>query len=79
VVLDIGGTIIEDLGDVPTLLRRSLASHGVDSTPQEIAKWRGASKREIIRHFVSQHSLPSTAVYDQFNAELMAVYRSCGH
>jgi hypothetical protein len=41
VILDIGGTIIEDRGNVPEVLDRSLAHHGIDSTPEEISKWRG--------------------------------------
>ena len=84
VILDIGGTIIEDRGNVPDLLRRSLAHHGIDSTPEEISHWRGASKREIIRHFVDRQSLPAAAdrekltaaVYDEFTAELIAVYHA---
>jgi len=84
VILDVGGTIVEDRGNVPDILRRSLASHGVDSTPEEIGRWRGASKREIIRHFVEQQTLPAstdresltTAIYHQFTAELIEVYRS---
>ena len=84
VVLDVGGTIIEDRGDVPEELRKALAHHGVGSTPAEIARWRGAAKREIIRHFVDQQSLaPSVdrdkltaAIYDEFTASLIAIYRS---
>jgi phosphonatase-like hydrolase len=83
VILDIGGTIIEDRGNVPELLRRSLANHGVDSTPEEIAKWRGASKREIIRHFVDLQPSANAdrekltfAIYAEFTRELIAVYRS---
>src|SRR5262245_21547593 len=84
VVLDVGGTIIEDRGNVPEVLRRSLAHHGIDSTPEEISRWRGASKREIIRHFVNRQSLPANAdreqltanIYDEFTAEIIAVYRS---
>jgi len=84
IVLDVGGTIIEDRGNVPESLRNALAHHGIDSTPEEISKWRGASKREIIRHFVDQQSLPANAdrdkltatVYDEFTADLIAVYRS---
>src|SRR3982751_821605 len=56
VVLDVGGTIIEDRGDVPEELRKALSHHAVASTPAEIAKWRGAAKREIIRHFVELQS-----------------------
>ena len=84
VILDIGGTIIEDRGDVPEVLRQSLAHHDIDSTPEEISRWRGASKREIIRHFVNKQSLPAnadrekltTVIYDEFTADLIGVYRS---
>ena len=84
VVLDVGGTIIEDRGDVPEELRKALANHGVGSTPTEIAKWRGAAKREIIRHFVELQSPPPNidrnkltgAIYDEFTANLIAIYRS---
>lgn len=84
IVLDVGGTIIEDRGNVPESLRKALAHHGVDSTPEEISRWRGASKREIIRHFVDQGRVPAKAdrdkltdtIYDEFTADLIAVYRS---
>ena len=84
VVLDVGGTIIEDRGDVPEELRKALAHHGVGSTPAEIAKWRGAAKRDIIRHFVDLQTLgPSVdrdkltaTIYDEFTASLIAIYRS---
>jgi phosphonatase-like hydrolase len=84
VVLDVGGTIIEDRGDVPEELRKALAHYGVASNPAEIAKWRGAAKREIIRHFVDQQALPASVdrdqltgkIYDEFTASLIAIYRS---
>ena len=84
VVLDVGGTIVEDRGDVPEALRSALGHHGVDSTPEQIKQWRGASKREIVRHFVDRQSLPpgvdrdqlTAAIYDEFTANLIAIYRS---
>ena len=86
VILDIGGTIIADRGNVPELRRSSLAHHGVGSTPEEIGKWRGASKREIIRHFPvdQQATLPANVdrekltgtIYDEFTADLIAAYQS---
>src|SRR3954447_801699 len=84
VVLDVGGTIIEDRGDVPEELKKALANHGVGSTAAEIAKWRGAAKREIIRHFVELQSPPPNVdrnqliktIYDEFTANLIAIYRS---
>ena len=84
VALDVGGTIIQDRGNIPELLRSALAHHGVGSTPEEIGRLRGASKRGAVRHFVDLQSLPPNAnreeltasVYDEFKAGVMEVYRS---
>lgn len=84
VVLDVGGTIIEDRGDVPAALRSAMAHHGVDSDREEIARRRGASKREIIAHFVDQQKFaPNVSrdkliatIHDEFTANLIEVYKS---
>jgi phosphonatase-like hydrolase len=84
VVLDVGGTIIEDHGNVPEALRRALAHHGVRSSSEEIDRRRGASKREVIRYFVEQQLPPSNAdrgkliaaIHDEFTANLIQVYQS---
>jgi phosphonatase-like hydrolase len=83
VVLDIGGTIVEDRGDVPALLRSAMEHHGVPSSPEEIARMRGASKREVIGHFVDSKPVPASgrdrlidAIHAEFTAKLIEVYRS---
>jgi phosphonatase-like hydrolase len=84
VVLDIGGTIIEERGDVPQALREALTHHGINSTPEEINRRRGASKREIIRYFVDAQTLPPSVdrnkltaeIHDEFTANLISVYQS---
>jgi phosphonatase-like hydrolase len=84
VVLDVGGTIVEDRGNVPETLRSALGHHGVQSTPEEIGRLRGASKREVVRHFVERQSLPPSvdrdklvaSIYDEFSSELIAAYRT---
>ena len=84
VVLDVGGTIIEERGDVPETLRIAFANHGITVSPAEIGKWRGASKREIVRHFVDQQTLPpgtdkerlAADIYQDFSARLNAVYQT---
>jgi phosphonatase-like hydrolase len=84
VVLDVGGTIVEDRGDIPAALRSALGHFGVASTPEEIARRRGASKREIVRYFVEKQTFSRTvdrdkltaAIYDEFTANLIAIYRS---
>jgi phosphonatase-like hydrolase len=84
VVLDVGGTIIQDRGDVPTAMRTALARHGIDVTPAEISDWRGASKREMARHFVDLRNAAAAAdreklaasVYQDFSAQISDMYGS---
>ncbi len=52
VILDVGGTLIQDHGEVPEAMMGAFATGGVTVTAAEIADWRGASKRELIRRFV---------------------------
>jgi len=84
VVLDVGGTIIEERGDVPETLRTAFANHGIAVSPAEIGQWRGASKREIVRHFVDKQTVPpgdgreklAADIYQDFSARLNAVYQT---
>lgn len=52
VVLDVGGTLIEDHGEVPDSMRSAFLGGGLDVSLNEIGEWRGASKRGMVRHFV---------------------------
>jgi hypothetical protein len=54
VVLDVGGTILQDRGDVVEALRGAMARSDIIANAAEIGPWRGASKRAVIRHFVDQ-------------------------
>jgi len=54
IVLDIGGTLIADHGEVPEAMLGAFARHGITVTPQEFSEWRGASKRSMVRHFVTR-------------------------
>ena len=84
VVLDVGGTIVEDRGDVPDALRSALGSHGIDASTEEIRRRRGASKREVVRYFVDRQSLPrnvdrdklTVRIYDEFSANVIRAYQS---
>jgi phosphonatase-like hydrolase len=73
IVLDVGGTIIQDRGDVPDALQSAFAKHGITVTPAEIAQWRGASKREVVRHFAGDNL--ADAIYADFNARVIEVYK----
>ena len=45
VILDIGGTLIGDHGEVPDAMLGAFSRHGMTVTPQEFSEWRGAAKR----------------------------------
>ena len=61
VILDVGGTLIEDRGDVVATLQSTLAKRGIVVTAAEIGPWRGASKRAVIQHFVDLRSKKNDA------------------
>lgn len=68
---------------MPEALQSAFAKRGMTVTPDEIAKWRGASKREVVRHFVGERSAADsagrealvTAIYADFNARAIEVYK----
>jgi phosphonatase-like hydrolase len=84
VVLDVGGTIIQDHGDVPGALQTAFAKRRITVSLDEIAKWRGASKREVVRHFAAERSKDRGAkldaicdeVYKDFTTQAIVAYRN---
>ena len=54
VIFDIGGTIIEDNGEVIAAFSAALNSNGLPATIAELAEFKGASKRSVIRRFVER-------------------------
>lgn len=84
VVLDVGGTIVEERGDVPEALSGAFGKRGINVSPAEINQWRGAAKREVVRHFVTQNmKLPDAerdklieAVYTDFSARIIDSYKT---
>lgn len=54
VVFDLAGTTISETGQVPEAFRRTLHAHGVEMTDDDLRPWRGASKRQAIRHLVER-------------------------
>lgn len=54
VIFDIAGTIIEDHGEVLSSFRAALEKNGISATEAELREWKGASKQEVIRHFVAR-------------------------
>jgi phosphonatase-like hydrolase len=82
VVLDVGGTIIQERGDVPLALQNAFEKHGLAVGSAEISDWRGASKRDMVRHFVELRTKPqdvnqaqlSDTIYADFSARLDKAY-----
>ncbi|HTT24200.1 MAG TPA: phosphonatase-like hydrolase [Candidatus Sulfotelmatobacter sp.] len=54
VIFDIAGTIIEDHGEVIRAFANALMENGIPFVEDELKKWKGASKCEVIRHFVAR-------------------------
>ncbi len=55
VVFDIAGTLMEDTGVLVQSFSRMFELSGIPASEEEIAVWRGAAKRDVIRHFVTKH------------------------
>jgi phosphonatase-like hydrolase len=53
VIFDLGGTTIRDRGEVPAAFADALEASGLSVDPGAVAAWRGASKREAIKHYVA--------------------------
>jgi phosphonatase-like hydrolase len=81
VVFDIAGTIIEDHDEVLSAFRQALAENGVLARECELQEWKGASKQEVIRHFVAEQRRPGNAeadvdhIYHRFREILEAHYK----
>jgi len=83
VVFDIAGTIVEDRGEVLCAFAEALDGHGIRYTDDELKEWKGASKKEVIRHFVRSQNTAAdenavAAVYADFRSGLERHYRGNG-
>lgn len=65
-VFDMSGTIINDSGIVYQTLYQILNNNGIPVALDEIPRWYGLSKRELVRRYVKDEKLVS-----QFNKNLM--------
>ena len=80
VIFDIAGTIIEDHGEVVNAFATSLEKNGMRVDKDELKAWKGASKREVIRHFVERHRSKANTeeqveiTYRSFREELERAY-----
>jgi phosphonatase-like hydrolase len=79
VIFDMAGTTVEDRGQVPAAFAATLAANGITITADEIARVRGAAKRQAIRNLLP----PSQAdqadrIYAEFRNNLSTAYRTGG-
>jgi phosphonatase-like hydrolase len=77
VVLDIGGTLIADHGEVPDAMLGAFARHGITVAPEDFSEWRGASKRGMVRHFVARAKKSETLIepiYADFTQTVTRAY-----
>jgi hypothetical protein len=74
IVLDVGGTILQDQGDVVEALRGALARRDIVASAAEFGPWSGASKRAVIRHFVDQTL--AHEIYKHFVEQVNEAYKS---
>lgn len=80
VVFDIAGTIIEDHGEVVHAFAKALSENGIPFVESELLRWKGASKREVIRHFAEKLDLKGDldekveSSYRTFRSELERCY-----
>ena len=63
VIFDIAGTIIEDHGEVLRAFAAALDQHGIAYTDAELKEWKGASKQEVLRHFVQRRGGADDGVF----------------
>jgi phosphonatase-like hydrolase len=85
VIFDVAGTIIEDHGEVLDAFSQALKGNGIAFTEAELREWKGASKREVICHFVkrqcgddSRSPTKIDATYANFRSRLESHYRERG-
>ena len=80
VVLDIGGTLIGDHGEVPDAMLGAFSRHSITVTPEEFGEWRGASKRAMVKRFVGlrgpkgDNAALIEAIYADFTATAGKAY-----
>ena len=77
-VLDVGGTVIHDTADVPTVFKSALARNGIGVTSAQLHEWRGAAKREVIARLAAGSGADPERVYADFQTLLLASFAEHG-
>jgi phosphoglycolate phosphatase-like HAD superfamily hydrolase len=84
VVFDMTGTTIENTGMVADAFTAALHASGIEVSAEEVRVWRGASKRQAIRHFIETHSTTAPSekqvekIYADFHDRLCQQFETEG-
>ena len=79
VIFDMAGTTIEDRGQVPAAFAETLAANNITITADEIARVRGASKRQAIRSLLPPaDGAQADRIYAEFGRNLSTAYAAGG-
>ena len=79
-ICDMAGTTVNEHGLVYTTLRASLVENGLDVSEKQMSHWHGASKSEVIAHFVdnqvksSERQELKDKINEAFTANLIRAY-----
>lgn len=79
VIFDMAGTTIEDRGQVPAAFAETLAANNITITADEIARVRGASKRQAIRSLLPPRLRGDASARQAFDAEADRIYTEFCH
>jgi len=81
VIFDIAGTLIEDHGEVVDAFQIALRDNGIIVSQEDLIERKGASKREVIRHFIeeqfgpiAEHTAEADRTYAGFQRLLRNLY-----
>ncbi|MCM3870336.1 MAG: phosphonatase-like hydrolase [Pyrinomonadaceae bacterium] len=81
VVFDMAGTTVSDTGEVSSAFVDTLEQHQLESTPEQVCRVRGSSKREAILNFIPEgpnRSQRAEEVYLSFRKHLADRYKTNG-
>jgi phosphonatase-like hydrolase len=78
VIFDMAGTTVEDRGQVPMAFAETLAAHDITITSDEIARVRGASKRQAIRNLLPPPLRDDASARQAFDADADRIYKAFG-
>ena len=77
VIFDLAGTTVKDEGIVPSAFSETLNSYGLSVHSKDLDRFRGASKREVLRRFTAPEE-KGDEVYRAFCANLIEQFSAKG-